>query len=166
MSRDLLLEIGLEEMPSAYMPEGLKNLEEMASIRLKEARLEYSTIKVYGTPRRLCLIVEDLASEQTNAVIESRGPRKDKAYNEDGSLTKAGEGFARGQKVSPESLQIREQNGVEYIYAVREELGRPTMEVLTSLLPELIKALPFPKSMRWGYYEMRFPRPIRWLVAL
>jgi len=166
MSHDLLLEIGLEEMPSAYMPDGLKNLEEMAAARFKEARLKFAAIKVYGTPRRLSLIVENLAPLQEDALIENRGPRRDKAYNADGTLTKAGEGFARGQKVNPEELEIREQNGVEYIFAVRKEVGQPTTGVLTTLLPELIKSLPFPKSMRWGYYEMRFPRPIRWLVAL
>ncbi|MGE5454416.1 MAG: glycine--tRNA ligase subunit beta, partial [Methylocystaceae bacterium] len=166
MSRDLLLEIGLEEMPSAYMPDGLKNLEEMASNRLTEARLQYAAIKVYGTPRRLCLIVEDLAPLQADALIENRGPRRDKAFNTDGTLTKAGEGFARGQKISPEQLEIREQGGIEYIFAIRKEVGQPTTGVLTTLLPDLIKSLPFPKAMRWGYHEMRFPRPIRWLVAL
>nr|WP_278279207.1 glycine--tRNA ligase subunit beta [Syntrophomonas palmitatica] len=98
--------------------------------------------------------------------MENRGPKKEAAYTADGQPSKAGLGFARGQGMAFEDLEIREAGGAEYLYAVKKEKGQPALQVLPNLLPEIITALVFPKSMRWGYYNTRFARPIRWLLAL
>ena len=166
MAQDLLLEIGVEEMPSAYMPGAVRDLQELAQQLLGDARLEWKELKVYATPRRLVLYVKQLAEQQRDAVIENRGPKKQMAFDEQGNPTKACQGFARGQGVNVEDLQVKEVNGIEYVFAVKKLTGQATLQVLPELLTGLITSIPFPKSMRWGYYHLRFARPIRWLVAL
>ncbi|HQA50921.1 MAG TPA: glycine--tRNA ligase subunit beta [Syntrophomonadaceae bacterium] len=166
MAKDLLLEIGVEEMPSAYMPGAVRDLQDLAKLRLSEARLTWHQIKVYATPRRLALYVEQLAEQQEDIQIENRGPKKQIAFDENGKPTKACEGFARGQGIPVEELEVREVNGIEYVYAVKNLVGKPSELILPEIIAGLVTSLSFPKSMRWGYYHTRFPRPIRWLVAL
>jgi len=166
MSRDLILEIGVEELPSAYMTKALADLQALAEKKLAEARLSYSILKVLGTPRRLTIIAEGLAEMQEDANIENRGPKKAGAFDAEGKPSKAGLGFARGQGVDFEQLEIREQGGIEYLFAIKREAGRPAAQVLPAILPDIITSLVFPKSMRWGTYLTRFARPIRWLLAL
>ncbi|MGE5397402.1 MAG: glycine--tRNA ligase subunit beta [Chitinophagales bacterium] len=163
---NLLFEIGTEEMPAMYMPEALNNLRNLAYTRLKEARLDFSELKTMGTPRRLVLLIENLDESQGEAVIETRGPREDRAFDQDGEPTQAAKGFARGQGLKIEDLDIKEVGGVRYVFACRKEKGKPAIEILPDLLKSLILDLPFPRSMRWGYSETRFARPVRWLVAL
>ncbi|MGE5415236.1 MAG: glycine--tRNA ligase subunit beta [Acidobacteriota bacterium] len=166
MAKDLLLEIGTEEMPALFMPGVLADLKKSAEIKLNENRLAYSSIKTLGTPRRIALLVEGLAQEQKEATREAKGPRLDKAFDADGNPTKAVEGFARGQGIKVEDLVTREVSGVEYVFAYVKEEGRPTADILSGLLLDLILGLGFPKSMRWGYSAVRFARPIRWIAAL
>lgn len=166
MAKDLLLEIGVEEMPSAYMPGAVSDLQDLAQQRLSEARLTWQQLKVYATPRRLVLYVDQLAEEQEDTQIENRGPKKQMAFDENGKPTKACRGFARGQGVAVEELEVREVGGIEYIFAVKNLVGQPSEQVLPEFLAGLIISLSFPKSMRWGYSHTRFPRPIRWLVGL
>lgn len=166
MKRDLLFEIGVEELPSAYMTRALADLQALANKKLTEARLNYSQLKVLGTPRRLTIIAEGMADMQGDANIENRGPKKSSAFDADGKPSKAGLGFAKGQGLDFDQLEIREQGGIEYLYAVKSEAGCPTSEVLPTVLPEIISSLVFPKSMRWGAFTTRFARPIRWLLAL
>jgi len=166
MTRNLLLEIGVEEIPSAYMFKALADLQALAEKKLAEARLSYHSIKVLGTPRRLAVIAEGMAERQEDANIENRGPKKSAAFDGEGKPSKAGLGFARGQGVDFAALEIREQGGIEYLFAVKRESGRPAIEVLPELLPEIITSLVFPKSMRWGAFTTRFARPIRWLLAI
>ncbi len=165
-TRDLLLEIGVEEMPALYMPAILDDLKERARTRLAEARLDYAGMDVIGTPRRLVLKVESLSEQQPEARIENRGPKKAAAFDAEGKPTRAAEGFARSQGLAVGDLEIKDSDGTEYLYAIKTVPGQAAEIVLESLLPELILALPFPKSMRWAYYPVRFGRPIRWLVAL
>ena len=166
MAKDLLFELGVEEMPSAYMAKALDDLSHLAGKKLAEARLQFKDLKVYGTPRRLTLYISLLEETQQAARIENRGPKKAIAYDKEGRPTKAAQGFARGQGVKPEDLLTKEVDGVEYIFAIKEETSRPSMEILGDLLKELVHGLVFPKSMRWGYYGTRFARPIRWMVVL
>ncbi|MGE5389677.1 MAG: glycine--tRNA ligase subunit beta [Deltaproteobacteria bacterium] len=166
MTRDLLLEIGVEEIPSAYMTRALSDLQVLTEKKLAEARLSYDNLKVLGTPRRLTIIAEGMAEQQEDANIENRGPKKSAAFDADGRPTKAGLGFARGQGVDFEQLEIREQGGIEYLFAVKREAGRSAAEVLPMILPDMITSLVFPKSMRWGAFTTRFARPIRWLLAI
>lgn len=166
MTKDLLLELGVEEIPSAYMARALEQMEELAVKKFGEARLVYSSMKCYGTPRRLTLFVAGLEERQQDALLEARGPKKAAAIDADGNPTKAGLGFARGQGVDFKDLQIREMDGQEYLFAVRRETGKAAGEVLGEVLTAIIQGLVFPKSMRWGYYHTRFARPVRSLLAL
>lgn len=166
MAKDLIFEIGVEEIPAAYMPKALEDFKNNAVNSLNKARLDYEEVKSFGTPRRLALYVKGLGEKQEDAVIESRGPKKAAAFDDQGNPTRALEGFVRSQNISINDIEVREVNGVEYVFAVKTEKGMETKEVLPSLLYDLVKAFSFPKSMRWGGYSFRFARPIRWLLAL
>lgn len=162
MSKDLLLEIGTEEIPAHAMPGMLKELGENAKKALKELRLTHGIVRTLGTPRRLALIVEGLAEKQEDVAEEKRGPSVQVAFDADGKPTKAAQGFARGQGVQAEALVTKDG----YVYALVQETGERTEKVLEKMLPELIVGLPLPNSMRWGDLDFRFIRPLRWLVAL
>jgi len=166
MARDLLLEIGVEEMPSAYMGRAIADLKASARKQLDDARLAYKEILSYGTPRRLTLLVQGLEEKQPDARLEIRGPKKSIAFDQEGNPTKAGLGFARSQKVDFNNLVVREVGGVEYIFVIKKEKGNDSMVILPNVLLDIINSLSFPKSMRWGYYHTRFARPIRWLLAI
>lgn len=162
MAKDLLLEIGTEEVPAHVMPGVLAQLKERAGKAFQENRIAFASVRTLGTPRRMALLVKDLAEKQADVTSENRGPSVKIAFDADGKPTKAAQGFARGQHVAPEDLV--EKDG--YVYAVVHETGKETAELLKTLLPELICALSFPNNMRWGSLEFKFIRPIRWLVAL
>jgi glycyl-tRNA synthetase beta chain len=166
MARDLLLEIGVEEMPSAYMGRAIADLKANAQKQLDDARLSYKEILSYGTPRRLTLLVQGLEEKQPDALLEIRGPKKSIAFDQEGNPTKAGLGFARSQKVDFNNMEVREVGGVEYIFVIRKEKGNASTDILPGILLNIINSFSFPKSMRWGYYHTRFARPIRWLLAL
>ncbi len=162
MSKDLLLEIGTEEIPAHAMPGMLKELGENAKKALKELRLAHGAVRTLGTPRRLALIVEGLAEKQEDVAEEKRGPSVQVAFDADGKPTKATQGFARGQGVQAEALVTKDG----YVYALVQETGERTEKVLEKMLPKLIVGLSLPNSMRWGDLDFRFIRPLRWLVAL
>ncbi|OGB92022.1 MAG: glycine--tRNA ligase subunit beta, partial [candidate division NC10 bacterium RBG_16_65_8] len=166
MGKELLFEIGTEEIPSGYLPPALEDLKAVASRLLAEQRLAFAAVRTLGTPRRLTLFVDDLAERQRDARREVVGPPKSVAFDADGKPTKAAEGFARAQGVAVDSVQVRALERGEYLVAVQEERGGRTPDVLAGLLPKLLGALAFPKFMRWGEGTFRFVRPIRWLLAL
>lgn len=166
MAKDLLLEIGVEEMPSAYMPNAIAALKDIAALKLSQARLHYQSINCFGTARRFALLVNGLDEHQAEAVIENRGPKKAVAFDEAGNPSKAGLGFARSQGMEFINLEVREYAGIEYMYASRKELGAAAEQILPDILTEIIYSLSFPRSMRWGIYQFRFARPIRWLAAI
>ena len=162
MSKDLLLEIGTEEVPAHVMPHLLADLERLAGDMFAEHRLAYENLRTIGTPRRTALLVTGLAERQEDVSTETRGPSVAIAFDAEGNPTKAGTGFARGQGVEPSELIQRDG----YVYASVHEQGAETAQLLAELLPELIRAIPLPNSMRWGDLDFRFIRPIRWIVAL
>ena len=162
MSKDLLLEIGTEEVPAHVMPHLLADLKRLAGDVFAERRLAYESLRTVGTPRRTALLVTGLAERQEDISTETRGPSVAIAFDAEGKPTKAGAGFARGQGVDPAALIQRDG----YVYASVHERGAETAQLLTELLPELIRAIPLPNSMRWGDLDFRFIRPIRWIVAL
>ena len=162
MKRDLLLEIGTEEIPAHAMPNLLREMKRLAGEMLTEQRISYDEIRTLGTPRRMALIVTGAAERQADVSTETRGPAISIAFDADGNPTKAGAGFARGQHIAPAALIRRDG----YVYAAVHETGAPTAEILKELLPALIRAIPLPNSMRWGDLDFRFIRPIRWIVAL
>ncbi len=166
MAKELLLEIGAEEIPAGFVPKALAALEEMIRKELVAARLDYSVIKTLGTPRRLTLVVQGLPAVQPDAEITAMGPSKKAAFTPDGTPTKAAEGFAKGQGVAVNDLQVVTTDKGEYLCVTKQEQGRPTHELLALLLPRLVAGIPFKKSMRWGDLDIRFARPVHWIVAL
>ncbi len=163
---DLLLEIGLEEVPAKFMPPALAELKQMAETQLTEQRIGYDEVITYGTPRRIALVVKNIADKQQDLEEEAKGPAVKAAYDADGNPTKAALGFARGQGVDVADLYQKELNGGLYVFATKRAAGVSTAEVLPTLLPQLVCGIHFPKPMRWGYTELRYARPIRWIVAL
>ncbi|MBC7266488.1 MAG: glycine--tRNA ligase subunit beta [Coriobacteriia bacterium] len=166
MPRDLLFEIGVEEMPSAPLYAALDYVRSAGEEALASARLEHGELSVYSTPRRIALLVRDVAERQRDATERFKGPAAAAAFDADGNPTKAALGFARSKGVSPESLVRESGDGGEYVWAVVERPGRPAAEVLPDILGELASSIPWPKTMRWGSGDARFIRPVRWLVAL
>lgn len=162
MSKDLLLEIGTEEVPAHVMPGILSQLKENAAKAFKELRLDYTEIRTLGTPRRSALFVKGLAERQPDVSSENRGPSVQIAFDADGNPTKAAQGFARGQKVDAKDLVVKDG----YVYAMVHEEGKEAAELLQAVLPELICGLSFPNNMRWADLEFKFIRPLRWIVAL
>lgn len=166
MSRDLIFEIGCEEIPARLMPDTLEALRALAEDKLKGARLACGEVTTLGTPRRLVLVVRGLAEESEPREYEVKGPPARAAYTPEGQPTRAAEGFARSQGVELTSLVVRQTEGGEYVFATKREEGRPARQILAELLPDLVRSLSFPRPMRWGSGELRFVRPIRWLLAL
>lgn len=166
MPKELLLEIGSEEIPAGFLPGALESLGELAGAALDGARLAHGGIKTFGNPRRMALIVEEVSERQPDAVREVVGPPKKAAYDADGNPTKAAAGFANSQGVDVGQLKIKATEKGEYICAVIDEPGRDAGEVLAEILPKLILSIPFPKSMRWMDLDIRYARPIHWLLAL
>ena len=162
MEKELLLEIGTEEIPAHVMPGILKALAANAEKALKEHRIAYRAVRTVGTPRRLALIASGLADRQADENRESRGPSVKIAFDADGNPTKAAQGFARGQGIDPKDLVVKD----DYVYAMVHAEGTATAELLKEILPALITGLSFPNTMRWGTLDFKFIRPIRWLVAL
>ena len=163
---ELLLEIGVEELPYQFIAPALAVLKDSAEQMLKDHRLGFQSVRTLGTPRRLTLVVEGLATQQTSKVKEAMGPSKAVAFDQAGQPTRAATGFAAGQGVAVQELQIRRTPKGEYLFAVKQEQGRPANVVLKELLPQLIAKLSFPKAMKWNSTGVRFARPVRWLVAL
>ncbi len=159
---NLLLEIGTEEIPAHTMPGILNQLKTLAEKNLTEARINFGEVQTLGTPRRLALLVSDVAANQANVETEKKGPSIKIAFDKDGKPSKAAIGFARGQKVAPEDLITRDG----YVYAVIREAGKPSAEIFKTLLPKIICELNFPNNMRWGNLDFKFIRPLRWIVAL
>jgi glycyl-tRNA synthetase beta chain len=166
MTSDLLLEIGTEEIPAAFMPAALSALQNLLQQELAAARIPCAQVRACGTPRRLVLMAWGMAQRQPDLVTRKIGPAARIAYDAEGNLTKAALGFARGQGVDPACLQTVETDKGAYVCADVQETGAPTAALLPELLPRIIRALPFPKSMRWADIDVRFARPVHWILAL
>ncbi|VTY45885.1 glycine--tRNA ligase subunit beta [Veillonella parvula] len=162
MAKDLLFEIGAEEIPAGFMPHILGQLKQLAETKLNDAHLPFESIATYGTPRRLALIVKGLADTSAEISERHKGPSASIAYDADGNATKAAIGFARGKGLDVANLVIEDG----YIYAETKTAGVPAKDIVTDMLPQLITGLNFPKSMHWGNLDAKFVRPVRWLVAL
>ncbi len=164
--KDLLFEIGTEEIPAGFMPSALKELESNAVKYLQDARIDYQEVTALGTPRRLVLFVKGLAEKQNDIEEMVKGPAVKIAFDAEGNATKAGAGFARGQGIDPEALTVQELDGVEYVYALKQQKGAVVADILPQMLETMIMKLHFQKPMRWENYDFKFARPIRWLLAL
>jgi len=153
-------------MPARFMLPALEQLKELVAKTLAELRLQHGQIRTMGTPRRFVAIVSEVAETQTPVIREIRGPAKHIAFDPQGNPTRAAEGFARAQGVSVQDLIVKATDRGEFVFAVKREEGRPALEVLSEALPQVIRSLSFPKTMRWEESGLRFGRPIRWIVAL
>ncbi|AWM17657.1 glycine--tRNA ligase subunit beta [Bacillus inaquosorum] len=163
--QDLLLEIGLEEMPARFLNESMVQLGEKLTGWLTEKNINHGEVKLFNTPRRLAVFVKDVAEKQADIKEEAKGPAKKIALDADGNWTKAAIGFSKGQGANVEDLYIKEVKGTEYVFVQKFQAGQETK----SLLPELsglVTSLHFPKNMRWGNEDLRYIRPIKWIVAL
>ncbi len=164
--RDLLFEIGTEEIPAGFMTRVIAELADLARAGLSELRLRYGDVRVTGTPRRIVLYVKDLADRQEDFEETVKGPPKNQAVGPDGGYTKAALGFAKSRGVDVADLKFEEVKGVEYLFAVVRETGRETVELLPDFLTGLLRKISFAKNMYWDNSGVRFARPVRWIVAL
>lgn len=164
--QNFLLELGFEELPARFVEKALGQLSSSVTKKLDQERLTYGEVLEFSTPRRLALLIRNLQAEQDDLVEEVKGPPLNIARDQAGNLTKAGEGFLRSQGVTESDLIVKSWQGADYIYVQKEVKGQKTRDLLTPLLEDVITHLSFPKNMRWGNYESRYARPLRWIVAL
>ena len=167
MTSELLLEIGTEEIPAGYLAEGLAQWRQLVETCLSENRIDVAgTVEALGTPRRLVLIGKGISERQADLVREITGPPKSVAFDGEGKPTRAALGFAQKQGVPVEALQCIQTDKGEYLYVKLQIPGRPTSEILAEVLPGLIGAISWPKSMRWASVGFPFVRPIHWVACL
>jgi len=164
--KELLLEIGTEEIPAGFVPQALEDLEALVRKELETNRIDFDGVKTLGTPRRLVLFIQSVAEIQRSVELKKMGPPKQAAFDSKGNPTQAAIGFAKNQSVPVESLKVVQTEKGEYVCAIKEETGKPTPELLSSLLPKVILSIPFQKSMRWAEGSIRFARPVHWILAL
>lgn len=165
MAKNLLLEIGLEEMPAHVVWPSIKQLEEKVSKFLAENSLTFESIETFSTPRRLAIRVTNIPDRQEDVQEEVKGPAKKIALDAEGNWSKAAEGFVRGQGLTTDAITFREVNGVEYVYVTKYIHGKESKEVLTGLL-DVVKSMNFPTMMHWGDTMFEYVRPIHWIIAL
>ncbi len=166
MAKELFLEIGTEEIPAAFLPKAQADMESLIRKEFESARLSFGEVRTLATPRRLALLVQGVDDRQPDAEVTALGPARKVAFDADGNPTKAAEGFARGQGVDVADLVVATTEKGDYVSVTKRIVGRPTAEILGEILPRLIGAIPFRKSMRWGDLDVRFARPMHWIVAL
>ncbi|MGD1153008.1 MAG: glycine--tRNA ligase subunit beta [Syntrophales bacterium] len=166
MGKELLLEIGTEEIPAAFLPKAIRDMDEIIRRELSNKRIHHDEIKAMATPRRLCLCVGNLSSRQEDQIIEKIGPAKRVAFDENGNPTKAALGFATGQGINISELAVVTTERGEYICARKKITGEDTIALLPEILTRFITSIPFRKSMRWSDLHVRFARPIHWILAI
>jgi glycyl-tRNA synthetase beta chain len=164
--KPLLLEIGAEEIPAGYIEPALAALEATLLKQLSQARIDHGASKTYGTPRRLAVSVMDVAEKQAQVEIETLGPPEKVAFDDAGAPTMAAVKFAEKMGLSVDALGVKETPKGRYLNAVTTDGGKPTATLLAGMLAEIIRAIPFPKTMKWGEGQILFARPIQSLLAL
>ncbi|MCX8722846.1 glycine--tRNA ligase subunit beta [Lactobacillus sp. B4005] len=165
MTKDYLFEIGTEEMPAHVVSRSVKQLAERTKKFLKENGLKFKNVKTFSTPRRLTILIEELAEKQNDIDEIKKGPAKKIALDKDKNWTKAAEGFARGQGMSTDDIYFEELKGTEYAYVHVQKEGKKAADILLGM-SDIIKAMTFPTKMRWDSHDFEFVRPIHWLVSL
>lgn len=165
MTKDYLFEIGTEEMPAHVVARSVKQLAERTEKFLTENGLKFKNVKTFSTPRRLTILVEELAEKQDDIDEVKKGPAKKIALDQDKNWTKAAQGFARGQGMSTDDIYFQELKGTEYAYVHVQKEGKKANDILLGM-SNIIKAMTFPTKMRWDSHDFEFVRPIHWLVSL
>ncbi|MBI5237188.1 MAG: glycine--tRNA ligase subunit beta [Deltaproteobacteria bacterium] len=166
MSKDLVLEIGSEEIPAAFIPKALQSLEGLLRKNLETNRLSFKGARTYGTPRRLTVMIEELSDAQPDSKVEARGPQTRAAYDALGNPTNALLGFAKSQGVDVKDLKVVKTDKGEYVAVEKFIKGEKTLKILPEILKAAISADFFAKSMRWASYDVSFARPVHWILAL
>ncbi len=162
----LAFEIGTEEIPAFDLQKATDQFRSIIPAMLDDNRIPHGAVKICSSPRRLIALVSDVAEETEAVEEEHKGPKTAIAFDAEGRPTKAAEGFARGKGVSVDALEVREEGGVEYVFARRSIPSQKTSELLRRLLRDAIDSIAWPKSMKWGTHRELFTRPVRWVVAL
>jgi len=165
VAKDILLEIGLEEMPARFVTNSMNQLADKVRSWLEGKQIQFKELRAFSTPRRLTVLVKEAAETQKDIHEEAKGPAKKIAQNEAGEWTKAAIGFSRGQGMTVEDIYFKEINGVEYAHVKKFVEGQETFTLLPEL-KDIIVSLSFPKNMRWADNELRYIRPIKWIAAL
>lgn len=166
MEKELILEIGTEEIPALFLEKAREDLGNILSGEFRNKGIEFEEMEILYTPRRLSAKVSGLERKQKDRTTENFGPPVRIAFDENGKPTKAALGFARSQKVDVEKLVTAKRDNGEFLCVRKTIKGRKTSSVLKEILPEVISSVPFQKSMRWGSGKLTFARPIRWIAAL
>lgn len=166
MSAELFLEIGTEEIPAGFIPKALADMQRLLCKELDQARIAYGQVQTFATPRRLCIVIADVARQQQRQELEVTGPPARIAFDAEGKPTKAAEGFARTNGVELSELQTIATPKGEYLFISKVIEGGESVDQLPSLLESVVSGIPFRKSMRWKDLDVRFVRPIHWIVAL
>ena len=162
---NFLFEIGLEELPSRYVDEAESNLKKLMEDELKSERISFSDIESFSTPRRIAIIIKDIADKQEDLYKKSLGPSIEVGYK-DGCLTKAGEGFIKSQGATEDDIKIIENEKGKYIFIDKFIAGKESKEILPTILFNIVNKIEFEKSMKWSDKSFRFARPIKWFVTL
>lgn len=165
MTKNLLVELGLEELPAYVVTPSEQQLGEKMAAFLEGQRLSFDSIQTFSTPRRLAVRVLGLADKQTDLSEDFKGPAKKIALDADGNFTKAAEGFVRGKGLTVEAIEFREVKGEEYVYVTKQETGKPVKEVLAGI-PGVLASLTFPVSMHWAKNSFEYIRPVHTLTVL
>lgn len=166
MSKDLLFEIGLEEVPARFLRAAMEQLQDKLVKWLDASRIAHGEVTAFATPRRLAVWVQNVADKQEDVSEEVKGPSRKIALDDSGQWSKAALGFAKSQGVDPGSFTFKELGGVEYIYVTKNSVGVNTKSILSEGLLGILTSMTFPKNMRWGAHEFKFVRPIKWMVAM
>lgn len=166
MANDLLIEIGVEELPASWVKRALEVLPALVTDALDAARLPHGTAHAYGTPRRLAVLVNAVEDRTPDVEEEVIGPPKSAAFDADGKPKKAAEGFAKKNNASVEAVFVKTTDKGEYAAVVRQEKGREARTVVAEIASALPPRIPFAKSMRWGAGDLSFGRPIHWITVL
>ncbi|MDO8784894.1 MAG: glycine--tRNA ligase subunit beta [Syntrophales bacterium] len=166
MGKDLILEIGTEEIPAAFLPRALRDMEEMIRKKFLSQRIPHGKINTLGTPRRLLLHVADISEKQEDQTVVKIGPARIVSFDDQGTPSKAAVGFAKSQGVDISELTTVTTEKGEHLCARKEISGKETRTILPGILSEFVTSIPFRKSMRWSSLELRFARPIHWILAI
>lgn len=166
MSAELFLELGTEEIPAGFIPRALDDIQRLLCQELENARITYGEVSTYATPRRLAIAIADVARQQQRQTLELTGPPARIAFDAEGRPTKAAEGFARTNGVGVDDLKTIDTEKGQYLFLSKVIEGGSTVEQLPEILPRVIAKIPFKKSMRWRDLDIRFARPMHWIVAL
>ena len=165
MTKNLLVELGLEEMPAYVVTPSMKQLRDKMAAFLTDNRLTFDKIEMFSTPRRLAVRVSNLSEKQTDLTEDFKGPSKKIALDAEGNFTKAAQGFVRGKGLTVEDITFRDIKGEEYVYVTKQEIGKPVEELIDGVV-DVLTSLSFPVNMHWGTNTFEYIRPVHTLTVL